>query len=52
MWGICGVVHLDRQQAVECETLEATNRQIVHRGCDDAGFYVSEEVGLAADGRE
>jgi len=47
MCGICGVVHFDRGQKVERSTLEAMNHQIVHRGPDDAGFYVSENIGLA-----
>jgi asparagine synthase (glutamine-hydrolysing) len=47
MCGICGVVNFDRGRAVERSTLEAMNQQIVHRGPDDAGFYVSENIGLA-----
>jgi asparagine synthase (glutamine-hydrolysing) len=47
MCGICGVINFDRQCRVEQSALEAMNRQIVHRGPDDSGFYVSENVGLA-----
>lgn len=47
MCGICGVFHGDRAHKVERATLEAMNHQILHRGPDDAGFYVSENVGLA-----
>jgi len=47
MCGICGVMHFDRQQAVERSALEAMGRQIVHRGPDDGGFYLSQNIGLA-----
>jgi asparagine synthase (glutamine-hydrolysing) len=47
MCGICGVVALDNQSAVGIESLKNMNRQIVHRGPDDAGYYVSGNVGLA-----
>jgi asparagine synthase (glutamine-hydrolysing) len=45
--GICGVFHIDPQRRVERAALEAMNQRIVHRGPDDAGFYVCENVGLA-----
>jgi asparagine synthase (glutamine-hydrolysing) len=47
MCGICGVFHFDRKRLVERPILEAMNQQIVHRGPDDAGFYISENIGLA-----
>ncbi len=47
MCGICGVINFDRQCGVERSALEFMNQQIVHRGPDDSGFYVSENVGLA-----
>jgi asparagine synthase (glutamine-hydrolysing) len=47
MCGICGVFHSDRSQRVNRATLAAMNRQIVHRGPDDDGFFVEENVGLA-----
>jgi asparagine synthase (glutamine-hydrolysing) len=47
MCGICGVMNFERQSRVERSALEAMNSQIVHRGPDDAGFYMSENVGLA-----
>lgn len=47
MCGICGAMTFDREHRVERNLLEAMNRQIVHRGPDDDGFYVSENVGLA-----
>ena len=47
MCGICGVMNFSRWHHVERLALEAMNQQIVHRGPDDAGFYLSENVGLA-----
>ena len=47
MCGICGVFHFDRQRPVERSVIEAMNRQIAHRGPDDDGFFISENVGLA-----
>jgi asparagine synthase (glutamine-hydrolysing) len=47
MCGICGVFYSDRTQRMNRDTLVAMNRQIVHRGPDDAGFLVEENVGLA-----
>lgn len=46
MCGICGVVNFDRHKRVARAALEAMNQQLVHRGPDDAGFYLSENVGL------
>ena len=47
MCGICGAMNFDRQRWVERSALEAMNQQIVHRGPDEAGFHLSENVGLA-----
>ena len=47
MCGICGLMYTDRGQKVLRSSLEAMNRQIVHRGPDEDGFYVSENIGLA-----
>ncbi len=47
MCGICGVLKFDRKCPVERPALEAMNHQIEHRGPDDSGFYLSENVGLA-----
>jgi asparagine synthase (glutamine-hydrolysing) len=47
MCGICGIFRFDSQQAVDRSALENMNRQIVHRGPDDDGFYLRENVGLA-----
>jgi asparagine synthase (glutamine-hydrolysing) len=47
MCGICGVFHSDPSQRVNRELLAAMNRQIVHRGPDDDGFFVDGNAGLA-----
>jgi asparagine synthase (glutamine-hydrolysing) len=47
MCGICGVFHFDRARDVDPTTLEAMNQRMVHRGPDDAGIYLSRNVGLA-----
>ena len=47
MCGICGMYYLDRQTRAQRSTLAAMNQQIVHRGPDDDGFFVEENVGLA-----
>jgi asparagine synthase (glutamine-hydrolysing) len=47
MCGICGIFYNDRSRRVERETLADMNRQIVHRGPDDDGFFVEGNVGLA-----
>src|SRR5512141_682401 len=47
MVGICGMFYPDRQSRAQRQTLAAMNQEIVHRGPDDDGFFVEENVGLA-----
>src|SRR5438874_7395243 len=47
MCGICGIVYSGEERRVQRDTLAAMNRQIVHRGPDDDGFFVEENIGLA-----
>jgi len=47
MCGICGVFHPDRATRVDRNTLVGMNDRITHRGPDDDGFFVEENVGLA-----
>ena len=47
MCGICGIFFSDRDWRVKADVLAGMNRQIVHRGPDDEGFFVEENVGLA-----
>ena len=46
MCGIVGIANAN-SRSVDREVLEKMNRCIVHRGPDDDGFYVRENVGLA-----
>jgi asparagine synthase (glutamine-hydrolysing) len=47
MCGICGIFLSERAQHVKEEVLQNMNRRIVHRGPDDNGFFIEENVGLA-----
>jgi asparagine synthase (glutamine-hydrolysing) len=47
MCGICGIFNFERTENVSPEVLASMNRQIIHRGPDDEGFYVAGNVGLA-----
>jgi asparagine synthase (glutamine-hydrolysing) len=46
MCGIVGVANAN-SRSIDREVLEKMNRCIAHRGPDDDGFYVNENVGLA-----
>jgi asparagine synthase (glutamine-hydrolysing) len=47
MCGICGIFFSDRDWRVKGDVLAGMNRRIVHRGPDDEGFFLEENVGLA-----
>jgi asparagine synthase (glutamine-hydrolysing) len=47
MCGICGAIHHDPLSRVDIATLKAMNQRIVHRGPDEEGFHVAQNVGLA-----
>ena len=47
MCGICGIFFQNRDWRVQGDILARMNRQIVHRGPDDEGFFIEENVGLA-----
>jgi len=47
MCGICGIFYSDPTQRVNRDALAAMNRQIAHRGPDDDGFFVDDNIGLA-----
>lgn len=47
MCGICGIFYPGARHAVDRQLLETMNRQITHRGPDDDGFYLEDNVGLA-----
>ena len=47
MCGICGIFYPGATQHVERNILVNMNRQILHRGPDDEGYFVEGSVGLA-----
>lgn len=47
MCGICGIFFSERDWRVQADSLAAMNRRIAHRGPDDEGFFIEENVGLA-----
>jgi asparagine synthase (glutamine-hydrolysing) len=47
MCGICGILYPGASHNVDRSILATMNRQIVHRGPDDEGFFVEGNVGLA-----
>src|SRR5215469_15661067 len=47
MCGICGIFFSDRDWRVPADVLAGMNLCIAHRGPDDEGFFVEENVGLA-----
>jgi asparagine synthase (glutamine-hydrolysing) len=46
MCGICGKLNFDRDEKVPRSLLKAMADSIYHRGPDDEGYYVSEQIGL------
>lgn len=48
MCGICGFVNLDKHKPAEQEILRRMHKTQLHRGPDDAGFYVNGPVALAS----
>jgi len=47
MCGICGLVYRDTGRPIDIHILQDMSRRIVHRGPDDEGYYVHENIGLA-----
>src|ERR1700722_1256481 len=46
MCGICGKLNFDRESRVSPALLKSMTDSIQHRGPDDEGFYLAEQVGL------
>lgn len=46
MCGICGVYNLQSRKPVASELIERMMHRLEHRGPDDQGMYLTEEVGL------
>ncbi len=47
MCGICGILSLNNKYRIEKEILLRMNSTLIHRGPDDQGYFVKENVGLA-----
>ena len=47
MCGICGIFFTNQREMVDPGILAGMNQQILHRGPDDEGFFVEDNVGLA-----
>ena len=47
MCGICGIFFVNLDRVVPGDVLARMNQRIVHRGPDDEGFFIEENVGLA-----
>jgi asparagine synthase (glutamine-hydrolysing) len=46
MCGICGQFNFDRSEPVYPETIKRMAGSIVHRGPDDEGYYLSDQLGF------
>jgi len=47
MCGITGIYYLDKQNIVNQDVLQGMNDVISHRGPDDEGLYIDQNVGIA-----
>jgi asparagine synthase (glutamine-hydrolysing) len=48
MCDICGLLYRDPVRPVDREILKAMSRRIAHRGPDDEGFYMRQNIRLGA----
>jgi asparagine synthase (glutamine-hydrolysing) len=48
MCGICGIVHPDTSYQLQLQELVHMRDTMVHRGPDDAGYYVAPGIGLGS----
>ena len=46
MCGIAGLIFFDKDRSVTCNELNSMTEIIRHRGPDDEGFYINQNVGL------
>jgi len=47
MCGICGIKYTSLDKKVNDDLLKSMNKTLVHRGPDDEGFFVDNNIGLA-----
>lgn len=48
MCGICGIVYREKDQQVDEKLLIQMRDRLIHRGPDDAGTYINQNVGLGS----
>ena len=48
MCGICGIVNISASQPIDRDILLRMTRVLEHRGPDDQGIYIDEQVGLGS----
>ena len=46
MCGICGIIHFDRERPVPEAQIRVLNDTLTHRGPDDVGYYLQDNVAL------
>jgi len=46
MCGICGIFYLDRERRVDAEILTHMTQTLGHRGPDDEGYHLDDNIGL------
>jgi asparagine synthase (glutamine-hydrolysing) len=46
MCGICGIIYFDKHKTVDPGELIQMRDTMIHRGPDDAGYYINNNVGL------
>ena len=47
MCGITGIIYKDKNRTVDPDILQRANNTLIHRGPDDAGYYIYNNVGIA-----
>jgi asparagine synthase (glutamine-hydrolysing) len=48
MCGICGILYQDKNKKVDEQLLTQVRDSMVHRGPDDCGIYISENIGIGS----
>jgi asparagine synthase (glutamine-hydrolysing) len=46
MCGICGIIYFDKERTVSEEVLHSLNLSLSHRGPDDEGYFLKNNIGL------
>ena len=46
MCGICGILNIDGDRKIDSDQLKKMTQVIIHRGPDDVGYYIKDDIGL------